>query len=89
MAIRFEGGESSEEAMRLIVNVVEEIFRNEADHTIIVSHGNIITLLLKNYQKDVDFQFWKNLSNPDVYQLAVKNNTVTLEHIWKWEEKYG
>jgi len=89
MAIRFEGGESSEEAMRRIVNVVEEIFRYEADHTIIVSHGNIITLLLKHYQRDVDFQFWKNLSNPDVYQLTVKENAVTLEHIWTREEKHG
>lgn len=31
MTIRFDGGESNEEAMTPIVNVVEEIFRNEVD----------------------------------------------------------
>jgi len=83
MELKFEGGESSNEAMERIVNVVEETIKSESEHTIIVSHGNIITLLLKNYQNDVDFQFWAQLRNPDVFRLRVKDHKMTLDRIWK------
>ena len=52
------------------------------DDTLIVSHGNIISLLLKYYDKDVDFHCWKNLSNPDVFLLSPKHNEVMIERIW-------
>ncbi|MGE7997794.1 histidine phosphatase family protein [Lysinibacillus sp. NPDC093190] len=81
--LKFDSGESSNEAMERIVNVVEETFKSESEHTIIVSHGNIITLLLKNYNSDVDFQFWTRLNNPDVFQLSIKDHEVTLERIWE------
>jgi len=83
MELKFEGGESSNEAMERIVNAVEETFKSESEHTIIVSHGNIITLLLKNYHNDVDFQFWTQLKNPDVFRLSIKDHEMTLEHIWE------
>ncbi len=82
MDLKFDNGESSNEAMERIVNVVEETIKSESEHTIIVSHGNIITLLLKNYNNDVDFRFWTHLSNPDVFQLSVKEHEVTVERIW-------
>ncbi|MFE3574560.1 histidine phosphatase family protein [Lysinibacillus sp. NPDC059133] len=83
MDLKFDNGESSNEAMKRIVNVVEKTFKSESEHTMIVSHGNIMTLLLKNYNSDVDFQFWTLLSNPDVFQLSVKDHEVTLERIWE------
>lgn len=83
MELKFEGGESSNEAMKRIVNVVEETIKSESEHTIIVSHGNIITLLLKNYYNDIDFQFWTQLRNPDVFRLSVKDHEMTLDRIWK------
>ncbi|MFJ8514076.1 histidine phosphatase family protein [Lysinibacillus xylanilyticus] len=83
MDLKFDSGESSNEAMERIVNVVEETFNSESEHTIIVSHGNIITLLLKNYNSDVDFQFWAELRNPDVFRLSVEDHEVTLKRIWE------
>ena len=82
MELKFEGGESSQEAMNRIVNVVEEVFKSGTENTVIVSHGNIISLLLKNYNSDFDFECWKNLSNPDVFQINCINNEVNLERIW-------
>lgn len=29
-----------------------------------------------------DFECWKNLSNPDVFQINCINNEVILERIW-------
>jgi 2,3-bisphosphoglycerate-dependent phosphoglycerate mutase len=80
--LTFDGGESSKEAMNRIVNVVEEAFARDVANTVIVSHGNIISLLLKHYHKNVDFQCWKNLSNPDVFLLSKKHNNVIIERIW-------
>ena len=59
--LKFEGGESSQEAMKRIVEVVQEVFSGVNKNTIIVTHGNIMSLLLKYYNKDFGFDDWKNL----------------------------
>lgn len=82
MELKFEGGESSREAMNRIVNVVEEVFKSESENTVIVSHGNIISLLLIHYNSDFDFESWKNLSNPDIFQINYVKDEVNLERIW-------
>lgn len=69
--------------MKRIVHVVVETFQSDAEHSIIVSHGNIITLLLKYYNNEVDFQVWENLSNPDIFQCSTKHNEITIERVWK------
>ncbi|WP_155593344.1 histidine phosphatase family protein [Lysinibacillus cavernae] len=82
MDLKFDGGESSREAMDRIVTVVEDAFAQDADNILIVSHGNIISLLLKHYDQEVDFQSWQNLSNPDVFLLSVHLNGVMIERVW-------
>ncbi|MFJ8071817.1 histidine phosphatase family protein [Peribacillus sp. NPDC096447] len=89
MELKFEGGESSQEAMNRIVDVVEEVFKSGTENTVIVSHGNIISLLLKNYNRDFDFECWGNLSNPDVFQINCINNEVILERIWDEDKMNG
>ncbi|MBM7631065.1 histidine phosphatase family protein [Geomicrobium sediminis] len=81
--LKFEGGESSKEAMKRIVNVVDEAFENESENTIIVTHGNLMSLLLKSYDNSFDFNSWKRLSNPDVFVLNYINNEVTMERLWR------
>lgn len=81
--LKFEGGESSLDATKRIVEVVESIFNSNHENTIIVTHGNLMYLLLKRFNKDFGFIDWKNLSNPDVYLLKYENNKVTSERLWK------
>ncbi|MDN4494452.1 histidine phosphatase family protein [Ureibacillus aquaedulcis] len=83
LELKFEGGESSKEAMKRIVNVVDEVFKSESENTIIVTHGNLMSLLLKNYDHGFDFEHWKRLSNPDVFVLTCKNNVVQMERLWQ------
>lgn len=87
MDLKYDGGESSNEAMNRIVDVVKDAFARDVDNTLIVSHGNIISLLLKYYDMTIDFHCWKNLSNPDVYLLSPKHNEVTIERIWSSQHK--
>ncbi|WP_210365814.1 histidine phosphatase family protein [Bacillus sp. REN3] len=81
--LKFEGGESSLEAMNRIVSVVDEVFKSETESTLIVTHGNIMSLLLKNFKSEFGFGCWKSLSNPDVFQLSLIGNEVIIERIWK------
>lgn len=87
LELTFEGGESSQEAMNRIVAVVEEIFLNGDENTVIVSHGNIISLLLMNYHHRIGFTSWEKLSNPDVFQLSYKNEEVKIKRIWTEEKR--
>src|SRR5690625_5829084 len=52
MDVKYEGGESSNEAMSRIVNVVEDISASHIKNTIIVTHGNLMSLLLNYYDSD-------------------------------------
>lgn len=82
MELKYEGGESSQEAMERIVEVVEEVFESEYNNTIIVTHGNLMALLLRYYNNKFGFEDWKNLSNPDVYVLVSENNNVSYKRLW-------
>lgn len=83
LELKFEGGESSQEAMDRIVEVVEKVFTSETKNTIIVTHGNLMSLLLRYYNKNFGFEDWRNLSNPDLFLLKNESNKVTIERLWK------
>jgi len=79
----YEGGESGSTAMNRIVSVVKEALNGGYDHTVIVSHGNLISLLLKYYDDRFGFNEWMALSNPDVYRLSYASDIPHMERIWK------
>lgn len=66
-----EGGESSREAMQRVVAVVAEIQRHVSQNTVLVTHGNLMTLLLKHFDDAIGFAEWRALSNPDVYRVVL------------------
>jgi len=80
--LKFEGGESSRDAIKRIVQVVEEVFSSKDKNTIIVTHGNLMSLLIKHFTNEFGFDNRKNLSNPDVLLLKNENNKVTFERLW-------
>lgn len=64
-----EGGESSREAMQRAVAVITDIQRHAAQSTLLVTHGNLMALLLKHFDNSIGFAEWRALSNPDVYRV--------------------
>lgn len=80
--LKYEGGESSNEAIRRIIEVVNDLRASDAENTIIVAHGGIISLLLHYYDKSAGFEAWRKLSNPDVYALQISEDRYRLERIW-------
>lgn len=81
--LKFDGGESSKDAMNRIVSVTNEIFKSDTENTVIVTHGNLLSLLLRNYSNDFGFDCWKNLSNPDVFLLSYLDNEINIDRLWE------
>ncbi|WP_059104439.1 histidine phosphatase family protein [Shouchella shacheensis] len=81
--LKFEGGESSREAMKRIVEVVEKAFSSESKTTIVVTHGNLMSLLFNHYNENFGFDDWQSLSNPDIFLLISERNKVTYDRLWK------
>jgi 2,3-bisphosphoglycerate-dependent phosphoglycerate mutase len=79
--LSFDGGESSRAAMRRAVAVVEDIQRHPAQSTLLVTHGNLMTLLLKYFDGSVGFAEWGALSNPDVYRVLLAQ-PVSMKRVW-------
>lgn len=80
--LKFAGGESNLEAMNRIVHLIENDIKNN-ETTIIVSHGNLIALLLNYIDKSQSIKSWEKLSNPDVYRIEIDHDYITYERVWQ------
>ena len=76
--MKLDGGESSREATVRAINVLNE----SPSNSVLVTHGNLMSLILKHFDDSIGFQDWKSLSNPDVYILTIGKNDSTIERLW-------
>ena len=63
------------------VFAIEEILRHDVTTTAVVTHGNLMILLLKYLDDRIGFVEWESLKNPDVYRVEFKGDGVQIEHI--------
>jgi 2,3-bisphosphoglycerate-dependent phosphoglycerate mutase len=63
------GGESSRAAMIRAVAALDAAALDGHPCIALVTHGNLMALLLKHVDPRVGFPEWKQLANPDVYTL--------------------
>lgn len=77
--LKLAGGESSREAAERGMQVLE----SAPDRTILVTHGNLMGLLLKRVDGAYGFEEWKKLSNPDVYEVKVSGENINIMRVWK------
>ncbi|AFH62508.1 histidine phosphatase family protein [Paenibacillus caseinilyticus] len=78
----WEGGESGRAAMKRAAAVVEEVLNSHYTSAVLVSHGNLISLLLKLYDERIGFAEWERLTNPDVYQFSFRDELPEIQRIW-------
>ncbi|MBU5356200.1 histidine phosphatase family protein [Paenibacillus silvae] len=64
-----EGGESSRIAARRGLAVLEECWNRPEPHGAVVTHGNLLSLIIRQYVPSFGYPEWAKLSNPDVYVL--------------------
>lgn len=81
--ICYEGGESSNTAMSRAIAVVMQALSSENKNIVLVSHGNLISLLLKHFDVRVGYEEWEALTNPDVFQLTFSaDEKPNIRRIW-------
>lgn len=80
--LAYPGGESSNEAMARSVGAVRDVLSGQSQRTALVTHGNLMTLLLKSFDTRLGFEHWAALANPDVYRVTVDGDESSIERIW-------
>ncbi len=74
---KLENAESSNEALKRIFTFVKSL-DNDKNH-LIVSHGNLLTLLINKYDKNFGFIESLKIRNPDLFKLDLINEKI--EHL--------
>ena len=49
---------------------------------LLVTHGNLMTLLLKQFDNRIGFPEWQQLTNPDIYRIRRAGSRVDLARFW-------
>ncbi|MCZ0701914.1 2,3-bisphosphoglycerate-dependent phosphoglycerate mutase [Natronobacillus azotifigens] len=83
MDYRLPGGESSNEAGKRGLQVIDEVLKDPSCQKIaLITHGNLLTLILAHFSEGFGFSQWRMLKNPDVFLIQNQENSYSLEHIW-------
>ena len=77
-----EGGESSRAAMARGAAALQDALAGDRP-VVVVTHGNLLALLLRHLDGTSGFLAWEGLSNPDVFSISVSPPAATrVERIW-------
>jgi 2,3-bisphosphoglycerate-dependent phosphoglycerate mutase len=80
--LAWPGGESSRTAMARGRAAIDALLARPERAQVVVTHGNLLTLILRSFAPQFGFQTWECLSNPDVYCLAGPGERVEISRIW-------
>src|SRR6267142_989850 len=80
--LAWHGGESSRTAMARGRAAIDSLLARPECAPVVVTHGNLMTLILSSFAPQFGFQTWECLSNPDVYCLAVQGERVEMSRTW-------
>jgi 2,3-bisphosphoglycerate-dependent phosphoglycerate mutase len=81
-----EGGESSRFATARGLEVLDELWRRPEHGGAVITHGNMLSLLIRSHDASFGFEEWKSLTNPDVYVLEKQQGdevTHSIRRIWR------
>ena len=74
------GGESSRTATGRITRVVEEALQQQ-DESILVTHGNLLSLYLHSIDPTFGFEESLRLKNPDIFKVTRLQQQTIIEHL--------
>ena len=82
--LRSPGGESAREVLARAWDALNEIIAAGHSLPLVVTHGNLMALVLHSLDRTFGFDGWKSLSNPDVYVLLASDlGNPPFERIWR------
>ena len=77
-----DGGESSRTAQARGTSAVRAALAS-GERCVLVTHGNLLALILKSIDATVGFDLWSRLSNPDAFVIHVEDERPTgFSRVW-------
>lgn len=84
-----DGGESSRTAQARGTAVLRAALASD-ERCVLVTHGNLLALILKSIDATVGFELWSGLSNPDAFVVHVEGGLPTgFSRAWNLEALKG
>ncbi|PEC84008.1 histidine phosphatase family protein [Bacillus cereus] len=84
--IAFSGGESTKQATDRAISLIQDVLKLTHTTTLLVTHGNLLTLILRHFDQTIGFNEWRALTNPDIYEITI-NEQCALKRLWKAPSK--
>ena len=82
--LRMPGGESARQALHRAEAALKEILRGEHRLAVVVTHGNVMALLLHSVDASFGYQGWKSLTNPDIWILSERpDGSRAFQRVWR------
>ena len=75
-------GESSLSAQARGVAVLHDVLQETRLPTAIFSHGNLLALIANSLDSSIGFDFWRQLTNPDVFEVRRLPESLGLSRVW-------
>ena len=79
---RAPGGESAREAQQRGREALDAVVAAGHGCALLVTHGNLMTLLLRSLDESFGFAAWESLSNPDVFRVRLAGGDATVARVW-------
>lgn len=80
---RAPGGESALEVLERSRSALNDILTQDRSLPVLVTHGNLLAILLHSIDQSFGFQGWQSLTNPDAYLLQqTDHGRFAFERIW-------
>ena len=81
--LSFEGGESSRAATARATSAVNDALLLDTNRVVVVTHGRLLTLILRHFDSKYGFEEWQNLTTPDVFRIVIKENESQVDRVWQ------
>jgi len=78
----FEGGESHSAGMERAKALLEDVLCAQEENILLVSHGNMTTLLMRYFNESFGYDCLMEMTNPDVFEIVVSDEKAILKRIW-------
>lgn len=78
--LKFPGGESTFEAKQRVKSLILDLQAESINSVLMITHGNLLSLMISLYQPSFGYTEWELLRNPDVFMIDIQNNDVT--NLW-------
>jgi 2,3-bisphosphoglycerate-dependent phosphoglycerate mutase len=78
------GGESNVVAQTRGLSAVRQfIARHAGQHLVVATHGNLMAIILNGFDPSFGYEFWRELSFPDVYELEFEASAlIRVRRMW-------